>query len=80
MVFLHEVEEREGVEVYYKYPFEGVLFFVRGADCTSPNSRILEKLNLISQQNGVNVYDIPVGVIILGTLHDDKHYSPLPYL
>jgi hypothetical protein len=71
VVFLHEVEELEDVEVYLKYPFDAILFFVQIDQFHNTARNILDALQLYSQTNGSNVYKVPFRVVALS----DRYYQ-----
>lgn len=41
VVFLHEVEERYGMDAYFSYPFDGVLYFLNISDFHNPQFAII---------------------------------------
>jgi len=77
-VFLHEVEEREGMDAYFRYPFNALFFFVRIGDFHNSSKNLLEFLNSYSSLSGINVYKVPVAVIVLSSKLDDS-YNDISY-
>ena len=77
-VFLHEIEEREGMDAYFKYPFNALLFFVRIGDFHNSSKNLLQFLNSYSSLSGSNVYKVPVAVIVLSSKLDDC-YNDISY-
>jgi hypothetical protein len=67
LVYLHEVEEREGMDAYFSYPFDGVLYFLNISDFHNPRFAILDQLVQISKVNGSNIFKIPLKVVVLPT-------------
>ncbi len=72
-VFLHEIEEREGMDAYFRYPFDALLFFVRIGDFHNSSKNLLQFLNSYSSISGSNVYKVPVAVTVLSSKMDDSY-------
>ena len=53
------------MEVYLKYPFDAIIFFVQIDQFHNTARNILETLQLFSMTNGANVYKIPFRVVAL---------------
>ncbi len=53
------------MEVYLKYPFDAIIFFVQIDQFHNTARNILDTLQLFSQTNGANVYKIPFRVVAL---------------
>lgn len=64
-VFLHELESE--VEVYLKYPYDGILFFMDLVNFHKTSQNILKWLELCSEHNGINIFKIPLRVIVMKT-------------
>lgn len=77
-VFFHEIEEREGMEVYLKYSFDAILFFVRIDAFHNTANKILGCILQYSQINGGNVYKIPVSIVALSQIGKQK-YNDIGY-
>lgn len=77
-VFYHEIEEREGMEVYLKYSFDAILFFVRIDAFHNTARKMLECILQYSQINGGNVYKIPVSIVALSQI-SHQHYNDIGY-
>lgn len=77
-VFFHEIEEREGMEVYLKYSFDAILFFVRIDAFHNTASKILDCILQYSRINGGNVYKIPVSVVALSQI-GTQQYNDIGY-
>jgi hypothetical protein len=65
IVFLHEVEERCGMDAYLSYPYDGILYFLNIHDFHNPYSAILETVAQFSRLSGANVYSIPIRIVVL---------------
>lgn len=42
IIFLHEVEERAGIDAYLRYPYDGILYFLNIDDFHNPYTAVLE--------------------------------------
>jgi len=61
------------MDAYFSYPFDGVLYFLNISDYHNPQFAIIEQLAQISKLNGVNIFKMPLKVMVLSS---KKH----PYL
>lgn len=78
MVYLHEIEDKLGVDVYLKFPFDALLFFVRIDDFHNTSRNILEAMNCFSSASGNNVYRIPVRIVALSSKTQGR-YNDISY-
>lgn len=53
------------MEVYLKYPYDGILFFVNVLSFHNTASGIMENLILFSQHSGINVFKIPIMAVLM---------------
>ena len=67
MIYLHEIEERYGMDAYLSYPFDGVLYFLNINEYHNPTWAILDQLSQISKLNGSNVFKIPLKIMVLSS-------------
>lgn len=67
IVFLHEVEEKVGIDAYLSYPYDGILYFLNINDFHNPYSSILETVAEFSRLSGINIYSIPIRVVVLSS-------------
>lgn len=73
MVYLHEIEERVGVDVYLKGGFDGILFFAKIEDFHNTSKNVLESLALFSQATGSNVYKIPIKIVVISSKNGEEY-------
>ena len=64
------------MEVYLKYPFDAILFFVQIDHFHNTAKNILDTLQLFSQINGTNVYKVPFRVVALSE-RSEQHYDDI---
>jgi hypothetical protein len=67
VVFFHEVKERIGMDAYFSYPFDAILYFLNINDYHNPQYAIIEQLAQISKLNGTNIFKMPVKVLVLSS-------------
>lgn len=78
MVYLHEIEDKLGVDVYLKFPFDALLFFVRIDDFHNTSRNVLEAMNCFSSASGNNFYRVPVRIVALSSKAQGK-YNDISY-
>jgi hypothetical protein len=66
------------MEVYLKYPFDALLFFVRIDAFHNTEYNILDTILMYSQANGENVYKIPLKVVVISE-KNSLHYNDIAY-
>ncbi len=79
IVYLHEIEEKVGVDVYLNNSYDGILFFVKIDDFHNTSRNVVDSLALYSQASGCNIYQIPIKIIVIssrrGQNYDDIAYG-----
>jgi hypothetical protein len=66
------------MEVYLKYSFDAILFFVKIDAFHNTSKNILDTVHIYSQINGTNVYKIPFRVVVVSD-KNDNYYDDIGY-
>lgn len=78
VVYLQEVEEREGGEVYLRGGFDGVLFFVKIDHFHNTVRNVLESLAQLSAASGANLYKIPIRAVVISNKNGQDYDDIAP--
>lgn len=78
MLYLQEVEDREGGEVYLRGGFDGVLFFVKIDHFHNTARNVLESLSLLSAASGANFYKIPIRAVVISNKNGQDYDDIAP--
>lgn len=66
----------DGIEVYLKYPFDAILFFVKIDEFHNTAKHFLETIQLYSRISGMNVYKIPLRIVAVSN-KTGKYYDSI---
>jgi hypothetical protein len=53
------------MEVYLKYPYDGLIFFVNVQSYHNTDSVLMEHMVSFSRHSGINAYKIPILAVML---------------